>query len=446
MLPQPFTLSRFEFRKSWTISAISLLINAGSGECLWAQTTAPGQAPASTNDARAAEPEFDGRAEFLKVWELVNAQFYRADFNGVDWAAARETYLPRAVQSGSHEELAAVINEMLGLLRTSHTNYYTTSDPEYYFLFGIFSSGPLGEEAKRRFPEGQVQFDSLGLMTRRVDGKWFVSGVLDGSPAALAGIHRGNELLSLNGQPFAPVRPLQGLAAKGAEVELELQPTPEMSSRRKVSLRPYTLQTVPGMLTAMEQSMRMIEHRGQRIAYVHVWSYAGEQYHERLLAELTEGSFKDADALVLDIRDGWGGASPEYLNLFNRNIPQLRAITRDKQELYFETQWRKPVALLINGGSRSGKELLAYGFRKHGIGPVVGERTAGAVTAGTVIPIGDESLLYLAVMGMEVDGEILEGVGVAPDQEVPWPLPYASAEDPQLQRALDLLTDPAQAK
>ena len=35
--------------------------------------------------------------------------------------------------------------------------------------------------------------------------------------------------------------------------------------------------------------------------------------------------------------------------------------------------------MLVNGGSRSGKEVLAYGFRKHGIGPVVGSRTAGAV-------------------------------------------------------------------
>ncbi len=86
--------------------------------------------------------------------------------------------------------------------------------------------------------------------------------------------------------------------------------------------------------------------------------------------------------------------------------------------------------------------MLAYGFRKHGIGPVVGERTAGAVSAGTVIPIGDQSLLYLCVMGIEVDGEVLEGVGVAPDHEVPWPLPYASSTDPQLHRALELLTSP----
>jgi carboxyl-terminal processing protease len=398
---------------------------------------------AASSSAQETSGTFDGAGELQRVWELVNERFYRADFNGVDWPAAREKYLPRAQAAKSWEELGPVINEMLGLLRTSHTNYYTAVDPEYYFLFGIFSTGPLAEVAQQRFPEGKVQFDSLGLFTRKVDGKWFVTGVLDGSPAAVAGVHRGNEIVSLNGQPFQPARPLQGLAAKGESMRLEIQVTAEPNSRRKLDLKPVTLYPNDAMLAGMEQSMRVIDHRGRKIAYVHIWSYAGKQYYERLVQELLQGSFDQADALVLDIRDGWGGASPEYLNIFNQRVPQLTSVGRDQQELSFKTQWRKPVALLINGGSRSGKEVLAYGFRKYGIGPVVGERTGGAVSAGTAIPISENSLLYLCVSGVRVDGEVLEGVGVAPDHEVIWPLPYSTAEDPQLQKALNLMAEAA---
>jgi len=398
---------------------------------------------AASSSAQETSETFDGAGELQRVWELVNERFYRADFNSVDWPAAKEKYLPRARAAKSWEELGPVINEMLGLLRTSHTNYYTAVDPEYYFLFGIFSTGPLAEVAQQRFPEGKVQFDSLGLFTREVDGKWFVTGVLDGSPAAVAGVRRGNEIVSLNGQPFQPVRPLQGLAAKGESVRLEIQVTAEPNSRRTLELKPVTLYPNDAMLAGMEQSMRVIDHRGRKIAYVHIWSYAGKQYYERLVQELLQGSFDQADALVLDIRDGWGGASPEYLNIFNQRVPQLTSVDRDQQESFYKTQWRKPVALLINGGSRSGKEVLAYGFRKYGIGPVVGERTGGAVSAGTAIPISENSLLYLCVSGVRVDGEVLEGVGVAPDHEVIWPLPYATAEDPQLQKALDLMAEAA---
>ena len=398
---------------------------------------------AASSSAQETSGTFDGAGELQRVWELVNERFYRADFNGVDWPSAKEKYLPRAQAAKSWEELGPVINEMLGLLRTSHTNYYTAVDPEYYFLFGIFSTGPLAEVAQQRFPDGMVQFDSLGLFTRKVDGKWFVTGVLDGSPAAVAGVHRGNEIVSLNGQPFQPVRPLQGLAAKGESMRLEIQVTAEPNSRRTLELKPVTLFPNDAMLAGMEQSMRVIDHRGRKIAYVHIWSYAGKQYYERLVQELLQGSFDQADALVLDIRDGWGGASPEYLNIFNQRVPQLTSVGRDQQELSFKTQWRKPVALLINGGSRSGKEVLAYGFRKYGIGPVVGERTGGAVSAGTAIPNSENSLLYLCVSGVRVDGEVLEGVGVAPDHEVIWPLPYSTAEDPQLQKALNLMAEAA---
>ena len=46
------------------------------------------------------------------------------------------------------------------------------------------------------------------------------------------------------------------------------------------------------------------------------------------------------------------------------------------------------------------------------------------------------NLLYLAVMGLEIDGEIIEGPGVAPDIAVPRPLPYSNGADPVLDAAL----------
>jgi carboxyl-terminal processing protease len=102
-------------------------------------------------------------------------------------------------------------------------------------------------------------------------------------------------------------------------------------------------------------------------------------------------------------------------------------------------RWRKPVVLLINGGTRSGKEVLAYGFRKYGYGKVVGTRSAGAVLAGRAFLMSNGSLLLLAVADVSVDGERLEGRGVAPDITVAFDVRYAQGQDPQLDRAVDLL-------
>ncbi|MDX6527397.1 MAG: carboxyl-terminal processing protease, partial [Gaiellales bacterium] len=154
---------------------------------------------------------------------------------------------------------------------------------------------------------------------------------------------------------------------------------------------------------------------------------------------LSEGILSDADALIWDLRDGWGGAVPEYLDLFNARAPTMRMTDRSGAHGFENVKWRKPVAMLVNGGTRSGKEVLAYGFKKYRLGEVIGTRTEGAVLAATAFLIG-RGLLLLAVEDVQVDGERLEGVGVTPTIEVqPGPASGAGA-DPQLSRAVALLS------
>jgi carboxyl-terminal processing protease len=106
---------------------------------------------------------------------------------------------------------------------------------------------------------------------------------------------------------------------------------------------------------------------------------------------------------------------------------------------FVNVKWRKPVAMLINGGTRSGKEVLAYGFKKYRLGELIGTRTEGAVLAATAFLIG-RGLLLLAVEDVRVDGERLEGVGVTPTIEVQAGVGSAGSDDPQLSRAVAVLS------
>jgi C-terminal processing protease CtpA/Prc len=85
--------------------------------------------------------------------------------------------------------------------------------------------------------------------------------------------------------------------------------------------------------------------------------------------------------LIWDLRDGWGGAVPEYLDLFNVRAPTMQVFGRDRTGEFENVKWRKPGAMLVNDGTRSGKEVLAYGFKKYRLGEVIGTRTEGAVTS-----------------------------------------------------------------
>ena len=117
----------------------------------------------------------------------------------------------------------------------------------------------------------------------------------------------------------------------------------------------------------------------------------------------------------------------------------MRVTDRGGASEWVNVKWRKPVAMLINGGTRSGKEILAYGFKKYRLGELIGTRTEGAVLAATAFLIGG-GLLLLAVEDVRVDGERLEGVGVTPTIEVEAGAASAESDDPQLSRALAVLS------
>ena len=107
-------------------------------------------------------------ALFDAVWDTVNDNFYDPEFNGVDWSAMGEQYRSQVAAAPSRAEKAALINQMLGSLETSHTQLYTPDEPAYYQLLGIFY--PRVSELKARleepFPEGKIEYAGIGIVTR----------------------------------------------------------------------------------------------------------------------------------------------------------------------------------------------------------------------------------------------------------------------------------------
>ena len=381
-----------------------------------------------------------------EVWQEVDENFFDPKFNGVNWKAKREEYEERIKPAQSIEEASVVINQMLGELNTSHTRFYSRLEPAYYQLLGVFDRGDFAQEIAKLFPDGKLEYTDIGIFTKDINGKTFITAILDGSPAAKAGLKVGDAVLMVDGKPYQPIQSFVDKADR--EVKISIQRTPDAKSIEDITVIPKKLYPNTLFLEAMRESIKIIERDRalpgaksdrQKIGYVHIWSYAGDQYQQLLGDEIAYGKLKDADSLILDLRDGWGGANPNYLAIFAEKVPVLTRIPRDGIKRNLDYQWRKPVAMLVNNGSRSGKEILAYGFKKYGLGKVLGTKTAGAVVGGSPFLLNDGNLLYLAVVDVLVDGERLEGKGVIPDIEVPFPLEYAQGKDPQLERAIEVL-------
>ena len=97
------------------------------------------------------------------------------------------------------------------------------------------------------------------------------------------------------------------------------------------------------LLEAERAGARMIPKNGKAVAYVPLFSCAGDEY-EAALRDLLAGRLRDADGLILDFRDGYGGCDPGFLTLFSPAPPVLTMIARDGRRERFDRQWRKPVA------------------------------------------------------------------------------------------------------
>jgi carboxyl-terminal processing protease len=345
------------------------------------------------------------------------------------WAQQHAGYAREAKDA---DTFARLTQAALAELHTSHTAFYAKDSVEAAGLRAIF-----GRALRLR----RAQLEGIGVDVAALPGGHFVRHVFAGSPAQAAGLLRGDRLLEADGRPFHPTRAFAGKAGRPVRLTMQRQ---EGAAPFPLSVTPRRMEPKREWLAAQAQGSTVVQRGGRRVAYQHLFSCAGEE-HRALLQEALEERFADADALVLDFRDGWGGCNPDFVNLFNPLLPTLRSTDRQGKVHTWTPGWKKPLVLLVNGNSRSGKELVAHALRTHRAATLVGEHTPGAAMAGRPFVLADGSLLYLAVQDVQVDGVRLEGRGVPVDVEVPAALPYAAGKDPQRERALDVAAERAAA-
>jgi carboxyl-terminal processing protease len=375
-----------------------------------------------------------------QIDDIVTKRFYSPDqLARVGWPSLVDRARSKLAATSGEDEQDAIFAELLAGLRTSHTEYLPRSLPDYWDIASIFE--PFLKNARRRcasgeFPPAPVQRDGIGVFWKRIEGRWFVAGIVEGGAASKAGLRLGDEIVAADGKPFGPVRSLAGRAKKPVLVTVR-------SSRdgptRSVSITPVRGSPQSEYREAIGASARVIPSAGARIGYVKVWSWAGEPMQSALRDAIDDLNRQKMTAFILDERDGWGGASPHYLEVFDTRPPVVLSRPRAGDPVLLDSQIRVPAVLLVNGGSRSGKEVIAYGVKKHHLATLVGTTTAGAVLAGSPYCLKNGALLYLAVSAVSVDGDVLEGRGVEPDVVVPFDVRYAEGKDLQLEKAIEIL-------
>ena len=231
-------------------------------------------------------------------------------------------------------------------------------------------------------------------------------------------------------QPYHPIRSFRGKGGRDAAVAVRRNADGPITS---VDVDVVNILPLRAFSDATLASARVIERDGRRIGYVHVWASVGDvpqmvsQSLERL--GLTRSSdHKKAptvpavDGLIFDMRGkigGMVGVATQYLELLDPRGPDItwRGSGRD-----VSASVRGRTAVLMDHHTRSTGEVFVHSYKRERQGPLIGTTTAGAVSGGAALNMPADCLLHVAVSGLVVDGDIIEGRGVAPDITVQRPL------------------------
>ncbi|MCC6277358.1 MAG: hypothetical protein IT289_05535 [Oligoflexia bacterium] len=341
----------------------------------------------------------------------------------------------KAEKADGLEELSGIINPFLRSLNISHTQFLTHFDQDYYFFQSLFTARKI--EEPRLHHIGAQYFSEL-------EGLYRVRSVLEKYPADLAGLKRGDLILSADGEKFQPISSFKS----GRERTLKIG---RNGKTLLVKVSPVFESIHESFFKAMKNSIRLISTGKKTLGYIHLWAGTHESFRKELARAVAE-DFKTAEGLILDLRDGYGGAWYEYLDPFFKDRNEyfkFTVVQRDGQKTQYGADpieshdyFDKPMAVLINEGVRSGKESLTFQFKKTRRATLVGTSTPGYFSTGE-INFKDENqgyLLYLAISQILLDGQVIEGRGIAPDIHVEYPINHVFQEDLQLKRAVDVLS------
>ncbi|MDP2632478.1 MAG: S41 family peptidase [Candidatus Curtissbacteria bacterium] len=156
---------------------------------------------------------------------------------------------------------------------------------------------------------------------------------------------------------------------------------------------------------------------------------------------------RNVDAIIVDMRNNPGGLLSSSIHVASEFIGgvivkqqdsagRISSLSVDHKGAFLKT----PMVVLVNGGSASAAEIFAGAIQDNARGKVVGEKTFGKGTVQEPLDLTGGSSLHVTVAKwLTPDGHSIHGVGIDPDVTVEDTEDGSLEDDPQLQKALELI-------
>jgi carboxyl-terminal processing protease len=316
------------------------------------------------------------------------------------------------------------IKGMIAALNDPYTAYYDAA--EY-------------RDISQRITEGG--YVGIGAVMTINNGNLTVVSVLPDTPAEKAGIRAKDRVLEVDGNSTAgmsldeAVLRIQGKA--GTEVTLLVLHAGEEN--------PETIVITREEITFFSVSTEILQGN---IGLITV-SYFSTRTGSEFTSGLEELKSKNVGGIILDLRDNPGGtldAAVSVASQFLKDGIVLYALDNEGKKQTYDVKpgglaTELPLAVLVNGYSASGSEVVAGALQDYGKGVLIGTKTFGKGSINHWRQLSDGSAIYITIgRWYTPNGRQIEGNGLTPDIVVErTQQDIEQGKDPQLDRAIEYI-------
>lgn len=267
--------------------------------------------------------------------------------------------------------------------------------------------------------------------------------VYEGSPAARAGLDRGDIVISVDGHLGTDeslddfVQRIRG--EEGTSIEMVY----------KRGDQEKTIEITREEVIVPSVSHRMLD---DKIGYIRISSFVNgtQKDFEDALADLQSQGMQ---GIVFDMRDNGGGMVDSVVAILDDILPAGTVVyTMDKsgkREDYTSDDAKKidiPVTVLVNESTASAAEIFTGAIRDFNYGTIIGTNTFGKGIVQSTVPLSDGSAVKITVATYYTpSGECIHEKGIKPDIELEFsyadenPTEYDELKDNQVQKAMEVL-------
>ena len=367
-----------------------------------------------------------------------------------EWQVIQQNYVIRSLPptlgtQGAEQGMVQVLHDTYNDRFSAYLS--ATQYQELNSTLGGRRDGSIGIAVEPRCAGGAV------CAAGQTPDRAVIENVLVNQPADRAGVHRGDELIAVDGRT---------LASLGADETTRIDKAATLVRGAVSSKVSLTVMRGSSQLTliATRENLQIPSVYSRLIGHVLYMQVTGFDTDTGAVArtQLQQGIAAGATSIILDLRQNGGGyvsaaqslvsefvaptATHKYVVIrrgrlaANGDLSSAQEVSNDAIQPG-GVALTQPLAVLVDGDSASAAEITAAALHDYHRATVVGEQTFGKGSVQVDFPLPDGADLHLTVeRWYGPAGESIEGSGITPDRPV-------SLSDPDSRFQLDAQSPPA---